>query len=357
MPAIAASPVRIAVVRFSALGDVVLAAAAVNGLRRTLPHAEITWFTSPPAHALLHGLPGIRFEVVEKPRSLADYWAFYRQFRAQSFDAVLAMQANLRINLLYPALHAPRKIGFDRTRARELQWLCCNESIPFRDEHLLDGLLAFAAQVAGQPVSPVWHLPLDEADHAWARAQVARFQLAPDATRPPLIAVHPISSKAERNWLPQRYARLISLAAKLLDARIVLTGGTAPREKALCAQLAAVAPRHTLDLCGQTSPKQLAALLGQVDALVAPDTAAVHLARAQDVPVVGLYAVASPQLTGPYGRLQFCVNRYPEAVQRYLGLDAQDVPWNTRVHHPEAMALIEVEDVLQQLTHALESPR
>lgn len=341
--------------RFSALGDVVLAAAAVSGLRRVLTDTEITWITSPQAYALLAGLPGIHFELAAKPGTPTDYLAFYRRFRPVRFDAVLAMQANLRINLLYPALCAPRKIGFDRTRARELQWLFCNESIPFRDEHLLDGFLTFMAQVAGHPVAPEWHLPLDESERAWAAGQLARLQPATAGPRPPFIALHPVSSKPERNWLPERYAQLISLAAKLLDARIVLTGGNTPHEKTLCARLAAVAPRHTLDLCGQTSPKQLAAILGQVDALVAPDTAAVHLARAQDTPVVGLYAVASPQLTGPYGRLQFCVNRYPEAVQNYLGLDPQDVPWNTRVHHPEAMALIETEEVLQALTRALDS--
>lgn len=357
MSAIAAPPARIAIVRFSALGDVTLAAAAVSGLCQALPGAEITWITSPQAHALLDGLPGIHFEVVEKPRSLTDYRTFYRRFREWEFDVVLAMQANLRINLLYPALHAQRKIGFDRIRAREGQWLFCNESIPFRDEHLLDGFLSFVAQVTGHPVLLEWQLPLNEADHAWAGAQLAPLAPADAAGRTPLLALHPASSKAERNWLPERYAQLVSLAVKLLDARIVLTGGAAPQERALCQRLAAIAPRHTLNLCGETTPKQLAAVLGKVDALVAPDTAAVHLARAQGTPVVGLYAVASPHLTGPYGRLQFCVNRYPQAVQRYLGLDVREVPWNTRVHHPQAMALIEVEDVLQQLTRALESPR
>ena len=70
-------------------------------------------------------------------------------------------------------------------------------------------------------------------------------------------------------------------------------------------------------------------------------------------PVVGLYAVASPDLSGPYGRQEFIVNRYPEAVKKFLGKDAQSVPWNTRVHHAQAMSLIQVDDVLLQLTRAL----
>ena len=98
---------RIAIVRFSALGDIVMVSAAVRALQRNLPDAKITWITSPLAYALLQGMQGVHFEVMDKPRSLADYRAFYRTFRHRQFDVVLAMQANLRINLLYPALHAP----------------------------------------------------------------------------------------------------------------------------------------------------------------------------------------------------------------------------------------------------------
>jgi heptosyltransferase I len=54
-------------------------------------------------------------------------------------------------------------------------------------------------------------------------------------------------------------------------------------------------------------------------------------------------------LTGPYQQQQYCVDRYPQAVVKFLGKNAEQLPWNTRVHHPDAMALIEVADVMQQL--------
>ena len=88
----------------------------------------------------------------------------------------------------------------------------------------------------------------------------------------------------------------------------------------------------------------LAALLSQADVLIAPDTGPVHIARAMNTPVIGLYAVASPALSGPYKAQEFIVNRYPEAVHKFLGKDPEQVPWNTRVHHPGAMALIQTED-------------
>jgi heptosyltransferase I len=340
------APLQIAIVRFSALGDVVMVAAAVRALQRNLPSAKITWITSPLAYALLKGMEGVYFEVIEKPRSLADYLAFYRTFRQRHFDVVLAMQANLRINLLYPALHASVKIGFDYARAREGQWLFCNRRIPFQYSHLEDSFLSIVETLTDKPAAAVWGLPIEDKEFDWAREQL---RLLPG----PWVAIHPYASKSERNWLPERYAEVIEEAVERFHCAILLTGGNAPDELALCDRLAQLAPGRTLNLCGKTTPVQLAALLSQADVLIAPDTGAVHIARDFDTPVIGLYAVASPKLTGPYQQMDYCVDRYPQAVKAYLGQDAGQIPWNTRVHNPDAMSLIEVADVLQQLEKLL----
>ncbi len=333
---------NIAIVRFSALGDVLLVVPAVQALRRSYPQATITWITSPQAYSLLQGLEGVNFEVYDKPRTLADYRAFYRAYSQRKFDVVLAMQANLRINLLYPALHAPLKIGFDRTRAREGQWLFCNRRIAFTNSHLADSFLAFAAEL-GADISKVdWNLPVAETDRSWADEQM-------QALPRPLIAIHPLSSKQERNWIFGRYAEVIERAVDQWQAGFVISGGNAAEEQDFCARLARIAPDRTLNLCGQTTPRQLAAVLAQADVLIAPDTASVHIARAMNTPVLGLYAVASPALSGPYKAQEYVVNRYPNAVRKFLGKDPERVPWNTRVHHPDAMSLIQVADVLQQL--------
>ena len=337
---------NIVLVRFSALGDVTLVVPAVRNLQRTFPNATITWITSPLAYSLLQGLPGVKFEVFEKPKTLADYRAFYRAFRTRTFDVVLAMQASLRINLLYPALHAPVKIGFDRTRAREGQWLFCNRAIPFADSHLLYSFMSFTEQIGATGETITWGLPIGAAEKSWAQDQLKHLPR-------PIIAIHPVASKMERTWLFERYAEVMQNAAQKWHGSFVLTGGSAPSEMDFCARLSSNAPPNTLNLCGRTTPKQLAALLGQADVLLAPDTGPVHIATAMQTPVVGLYAVAPPSLSGPYDRQEFIVSRYSEAVRKFLNKDPQHIKWNTRVHHPEAMALIQATDVVQKLARVL----
>jgi heptosyltransferase I len=108
-----------------------------------------------------------------------------------------------------------------------------------------------------------------------------------------------------------------------------------------------------LDLVGQTTPRQLAAILGRTKVLVAPDTGPVHIATAVGTPVVGLYAVARAELTGPYNSQHLVVNRFPEAVRTILGKEPGEVSWKTRVKSSRAMELITVEDVLTKLEDVL----
>jgi heptosyltransferase I len=82
--------------------------------------------------------------------------------------------------------------------------------------------------------------------------------------------------------------------------------------------------------------------------LICPDTGPSHMAAALNKPVVALHAVTRPEVSGPYGQLHHAVNRYEDAVKRY-GFTrnlAENARWFQKVHHPEVMHLISVEDVL-----------
>ena len=142
------------------------------------------------------------------------------------------------------------------------------------------------------------------------------------------------------------------------NAKIVLTGGPSARQRSFGENvLGRITKRdRVVNLIGQTNPKQLAAVLAKAKVLVAPDTGPVHIATAMGTPVVGLYAVASPELSGPYHSQNLVVNRFPDAVRTILGKDTDEVPWKTRVKSSRAMELITVKDVISKLETVLSSP-
>ena len=78
----------------------------------------------------------------------------------------------------------------------------------------------------------------------------------------------------------------------------------------------------------------------------------VHLARAVNTPVVGLYAVANPLLTGPYRALDFSINKHGEALKKFRGGSKNSI--HSRIHLPEAMELITVNEVIVQVERVLE---
>lgn len=340
MHAVPAHP-SFAIVRLSALGDVTLTVPLVRTLRAAYPGARLTWITSPLAFALLDGLAGVEFIVIDKPSTLGDYRTLAHRLRGRKFDALLALQANFRVNLIYPFITADIKLGFDRQRAREGQWLFTNRRIRYAREHLLDSFLAFGQALSVKHPLIIWDLPLENADLAFADQQ-----LAGDG---PFLAVNPAASKAERNWSEEGYLTVLRAAHARWKLTAVLTGGSQPDEIASGIRIADQLPGRVINLIGKTTPKQLAAVLKRCDCLLAPDTGPVHIAVAVGTPVVGLYAVAPPELSGPYFYPDLVVDKYPQAVRTFLRRDPDKVPWNTRVHHPGAMALIQPDEVLEKL--------
>ncbi len=333
-------PKNIAFFRLSALGDVVLAIPLIRSIQKQWPNCKIIWITSSAVYPLLEGLEGVEFLVIKKPQKIKDYLSLRQLFKEYEFDILLAAQASFRTNLIYPFINAKRKIGFDNGRARDLHSWFVKEQIEPRDEHLAEGFMGFAKKLGIESHELSWELSVSEEDKAWAKQQ---------RTQPKYIAINAAASKSERTWSAQNYASLIDEAFEKYQLQVVLTGGPAENEINLAGEIQSLAKTPIDNLVGKTKHKQIAALLGEVDCLIAPDTGPAHIAVAMHTPVIGLYAVARSGLSGPYQTPDYTVDKYPQALQQYLGKALKDAGWHERVHHENAMDLITVEDVMMQL--------
>ena len=169
----------------------------------------------------------------------------------------------------------------------------------------------------------------------------------------PRVGLATTPSKKERRWSKENYHNVIEyLIGKKIT--VFLFGGNSKEEKSFNSELAVPFSGKVKDFTGQTTLPQWSALISSVNLLIAPDTGCVHVARALGVPVVGLYAVANPSLTGPYMEQEYCVNKYDEALNKYLpGSKAKD--YHLRVHHPDAMSLVHSNEVIEMVDRALES--
>lgn len=338
----------VAVFRLSALGDVVMMVPVIKTLQATFPKLKLTWIISRPMHALLEGMEGVEFIVIDKPRGIKDYLALRRQLKAYRFDVLLAAQSNLRVNLIFPLIKATCRLGFDLQRSREGHHWFIDKQIQFHPNHILESFMQFAFALGATKPELRWDLPLGDGDWTFAKQKLAGQSY---------VALNPCASKPDRNWPLERNVDLMKAVYQRWQMPVVLTGGPSDEEQRIADELVTWAVKNSvpcLNLVGKTSLKQLAAVLGSVKVLVSPDTGPAHLASAMGTPVVGLYADITPKLSAPYMSRDLVVDRYPEALQQFMKKSIDDVPWITRVHNPKAMSLIMVDDVMQQLEKVLD---
>ena len=326
--------------RLSALGDVTHVVPLVRTLQRAWPDAPpLHWIIDPAGMRLLDGLEGVAFHVYDKRSGVAGMRALRRSLPPGGFDVLLQMQVAARANLLSAFIPARRRIGYDRSRSRDLHGLFINERIPDRPGiHVLDAIGSFCEPLGLVQDEVAWNLPVPDAAREWAQAQ-----WPDDGT--PVLMISPCSSHVRRNWYPDRHAALADHAAAR-GWRVVLCGGRSALERQTADAIVAAMRAPALDLVGKDTLKQLPALLERARLLVTPDSGPMHIANAMGTKVLGLHAASNPARSGPYSDRRYCVDRYDDAARRYLGKPAAALRWGTKIEHDGVMELATVADAI-----------
>lgn len=349
MLSFAEAPRSVCILRVSAIGDACHVVPIVRTLQQAWPATQLTWIIGKTEARLMHLIQGVEFITVDKRSTPAAVHELRAQLRGRQFDVLLHMQLALRASLLSRCVPAQVRLGFDRARARELQWLFTNARIaPRAREHVLDSFFGFTEALGIRERLLRWDLPLP----AGARAYAER--LIPDP-RPTLI-ISPCSSHTLRNWQPLRYAAVAEYAANRHGMRVILAGGPSALERQTGAAIEQACQAPLVNQIGQDTLPELLALLARATVLVTPDSGPAHMATMAGTPVIGLYAATNPARSGPYLSGRWCVNAYPEAARVFRGLEPQELPWTHKIEEPGVMELIRVNQVTERLDELLGQP-
>ncbi len=318
MPENVGSPDRILLIRPSALGDVCRTVPLLASLRRAYPQAQIDWLVQKGFEGAIEAHPAFghastgdrrsrgggpilfdrtRFRGVLGPRRLLALRAWLKTLREARYDLVIDAQGLLRSGIFAWATHAPRRVGF--ANARELGWLALNErhDLP-ASMHTVDRMLGLIERAGVPPVRDLsLHVPASA--RAWADAH-------PRLGSGACLLIAPTSRWAGKRWPIERFVDVArwwlgTPHAKSSSAtRIVIVGGRGEREQCLPLIELAQADGRVVDLIGETSVAQLMAVIERAGAVLASDSAALHMAVGLDRPAVGLYGPTRLDLVGPY---------------------------------------------------------
>ncbi|AWH36072.1 lipopolysaccharide heptosyltransferase family protein [Stenotrophomonas sp. ZAC14D1_NAIMI4_6] len=323
--------------RLSALGDVTHVVPLVRTLQAARPDTPIHWIIDNVGHKLLDGLPGVVFHAYDKKTGMAGVKELRTQLPPGRFEALLQMQVAFRANLLSAFIPAERRIGYDRSRSKDLHGLFINERIPDRPGiHVLDAIGSFCEPLGLRQTDVSWDLAVPPSAYEWAAAQW------PEDGRPVLM-ISPCSSHVMRNWYADRYAAVANHASAR-GWQVVLCGGRSELERSMADAILTQLTTPALDLVGRDTLKQLPALLARANLVMTPDSGPMHIANAMGTKVLGLHAASNPHRSGPYSDRRYCVDRYDDAARKYLGKTAADLKWGTKIEFDDVMELITVED-------------
>jgi heptosyltransferase I len=339
-------PDSVCILRLSAIGDTCHVLPVVRTLQRAWPQARFTWVIGKVEAKLLGHLPDIEFIVVDKRSTLASYRTLREAMRGRKFDVLMHMQLALRASILSTVIPAEIKLGFDRRRARELQWLFTTNRIrPAERQHVMDSLFGFAEKFGVYEKLLRWDIPIPQSAYAYAK------RLIPDGVK--ALIISPCSSHVLRNWRAEYYAQVADHAMESLGLKVILCGGRSDLERRMGEEITRRMRNPCENVIGQDTLLEFLATLERATLLLSPDSGPAHMATAVGTPVVGLYAATNPQRSGPYLSRQWCVDKYDAAAQRLLGKPAAELPWTTKIERPGVMDLITPDEVTKKLHNVL----
>ncbi|MFL1482895.1 glycosyltransferase family 9 protein [Marinobacter sp. LN3S78] len=332
----------ICILRLSAIGDVTHVVPVVLSLQEQVPGVKITWVIGKIEAKLVGDLPGVEFIIFDKKAGWKGYRDLHQKLKGRRFDALLHMQVAFRANLAAAVIPAKLRIGYDKARSKDLHSLFINRRIaPAPQQHVRDCLASYLEPLGLAAAPPRWEIPLDEGNYDFARNHLANDRRN--------LVISPCASHILRNWPAERYAQLADHAIREHGMKVILVGSPAPFEAEYCTAIEQAMKESALNICGKDTLKQLTALLAGADLVVAPDTGPAHIASAMGTDVLGLFAASNPDRSGPYNSLQWCVNRYPEALRKFTGKTVDEARWGAKAEFEGAMELITVDDATTML--------
>jgi heptosyltransferase-3 len=294
---------RALIIKLRHHGDVLLTTPVFSALKRAAPDCEIDALVYGETAPMLEGHPAVeRIHRIERNwkdlglfARLLEEWSLYATLRARNYDLIIHLTDQGRGARLSRWLKprwsvAPARKGRLWRRSFTHQYAATGKANRHRVECNLDALrrLGISIDLAGKQLTLTTGFEAETRVDSLLEQHHLEFGS--------FIHIHPTSRWLFKTWAPERVAALIDgLAAK--GWPIVLTAAPDPKELALIERIIALAHAPVVNLAGQLSLKEMAALSAHARLFIGVDSAPMHIAAAVSTPVVAIF--------GPSGELEW----------------------------------------------------
>lgn len=282
---------KIAIVRLSALGDIIVSAVFLVAIKECLPNAQIEWFVDERFSAILEHSPYIdKLHPIALKSALTTFnplkiFKLFKNLRAYEYDIIIDMQGLIKSALITQMLKAPKKVGFDYASAREgLSAFFYSQKVSIAyDEPVLKRNFTLLSRALNLPKKEI-------SEGLNSRSKVFSYQNSPkidalNLNKNKLKILFVLeTSKINKTYPIERFKEL----ALILENFQICLLWHANEEKAITLYHALKHQRDIL-LLPKLTLNEVKALLFKMDVIIGGDTGITHLAWALQKPSITLY--------------------------------------------------------------------
>jgi len=289
---------KILIIKWSAMGDLVIATAAMEDLHRAFPDARIDLHTTRPYRALFEKDHRLSRVLTDNVRSFSGILAWLRSVRQGRYDLIVDLQSNQRSRTLMAILYLlgwapPYRVGTHPEFPYTISSGVGRIKISAFEIHQR------ALAAAGiEPLTPRPCLSVPETSVRNARRLQAEHGLHPGR-----YAIFFPGSQAAgylKRWGGDSYAALGQALVERGLEKIGLIGGPDDRDACNAIEQTLEAP-WLVNLCGATEMLDIVPLCAEAKLIVGNDTGTSHIASATDTPMLVICGPTDPLRVKPVG--------------------------------------------------------
>jgi ADP-heptose:LPS heptosyltransferase len=276
---------KLLVIQTAFIGDVVLATAVVEQLRRFYPDAEIDFLLRKGNEKLLSGHPQLREILVwdKKTGKYRELWRLLRHIRRTRYDMVVNCQRFAASGFLTAFSGAKQTVGFDKNPfsflfTRRVAHRIGTAAEPMHEVRRNLALLGHLGD--GDVVRPRLYPAPADFEKAARLAAGRRY-----------VCVAPTSVWFTKQYPAHKWAELLKRLPP--DCRVFLLGG--PADADACRRMIELSARQdVINAAGQLSFLESAALMQDAAMNYVNDSAPLHFASAVNAPVAAVFCSTLP---------------------------------------------------------------
>ena len=283
-------PRRILVIKLWAMGESIITLPMINAIKKKYPKAAITVLCRKRIKDVYTGQKGISV-LVKEPWS---WLAFLLVPRA--YDIAIDCEPYLNISALLAWLLGKRRLGF----SHGIRGLLYTNKTAYNDQQHITLTYMDLAKPLGVEGVPERLVPI-----ATSRADEKRidtlFKEWGIKKGDKVICLAPGAAESSRGriWSPKRFAKVADALVREFLAKIIITGSKGERH--LAEDIGKNMHYNAINAAGETSVKELAALLKRCTLTIGNDSGPMHLSAAMGTPTIGLFCPNTPVRWAPYG--------------------------------------------------------